>query len=225
MRSELTVEITSVAPRQGDKEFVVTFSLQNRDGQSETASFTISDEQYILYAPRVGSSSVAEYEVIERVSSVYEATKKAIFLLGYGACSKKRLCQKLSQKGFRRDIATEAVDCLEEKGFLDSNADAEREAERCFMKHLGKRRIAAELFAKGYAEETVKKALASLDEKEVDYVSGCTTFLKKKYSSRSLPKSPDEMKKLYSALLRRGYTSDEIKKSIAICAILLTENS
>ncbi|MBO5883154.1 MAG: regulatory protein RecX [Clostridia bacterium] len=212
MSREISVEIMSVAPRQSGEEFAVTFSVKNGDGQTEQTSFIISSEQYLLFAPRKGSSSVAEYEVVERAAEVYRATKKAIFLLGYGSCSKKRLCQKLCAKGFKRDIAYEAVEAIESKGLLDSVADAEREAEKCFLKHLGKRRIAAELFSKGYTEESVKKALDSLEEKGVDYVMSCASYIKKKYPS-SPPNSSDELKKLYSSLLRRGFSSDEIKKA------------
>ena len=212
MSQKISVEITSVAPRQSGDEFAVTFLLKNDDEQAEQTSFIISSEQYLVFAPRKGSSSVAEYEVIERAAEVYRATKKAIFLLGYGSCSKKRLCQKLCAKGFKKDIAYEAVETIESKGLLDSIADAEREAEKCFLKHLGKRRIAAELFSKGYAEESVKKALDSLEERGVDYVMSCATYIKKKYPS-SPPSTSDELKKLYSSLLRRGFSSDEIKKA------------
>ena len=211
---KISVEITSVAPRSGGDEFAVTFSVANDEGNAEQKSFIISAEQYILFSPKVGNSSLAECEIIERADEVFRATKKAIFLLGYGTCSKKRLCQKLCAKGFKKDVACEAVDTIEEKGFLDSVSDAEREAERCFEKSLGKRRIAAELFSKGYADTSVKKALEHLDEASADYVSSCASYVKKKYSAP--PSSADELKKLYASLLRRGFTSDEIKKAINI---------
>ena len=137
--------------------------------------------------------------------------KKAIFLLGYGACSKKRLCDKLRAKGFEKSIAAEAADEIEAMGLLDAEEDAAREAEKCFRKHLGRRRIASDLFSKGYCEESVKKALLSLDEAGCDYAESCSDYIKRKYPLP--PSSQNELKKIYASLLRRGFTSEEIKKA------------
>ena len=209
----INVKITSVCPRNSGEEFAVTFRITGDEGQSDCKCLTISSDQYLALSPRVGQSDADKFDLFLHEAEVYSALKKGIFLLNYGTCSKKRLCEKLCAKGFERSVAAEAVKIIETKGLMDPYSDAIREAEKCFAKLLGKRRIASELFSKGYDDESVRNALCILEDNGADFEKSCLTCIEKKF--KAPPTTAAELKKIYSFLLSRGFSSCEIKSALS----------
>ncbi len=206
----MLVSITSVRAR-GDGEVAVTFKLSDGDNSSfDTFLISVSTVRELKLA--VGDSSREMYDEISYRDKIYSACKKSAYILGYGACSQKKLIQKLRTKGVEQEIAEEAAEEMCRRGYLDDLASAEREAERAVAKKWGARRIYAALYQKGYGEEAIKSAIYALEDAGVDFAANCAELIRSRYGE--LPTSPDERRKLYAALSRYGYSSSEINSAM-----------
>ena len=207
----MDIRISAISGRSGGEEVEISFEIS--DGiHAEKSSFIISTAQYLVICPERGASDEQTFDEIKYASDVWSATKRGIFLLGYGACSEKALAAKLISKGFDREIAADAVNAIVAKGLLRPADDAAREAEKMIKKLWGKRRIIAGLYEKGYSADSVRAALYSLEKNGVDYEKNCKRLVREKYSNAELDVSAQA--KLYSALARYGYSSSEIKSAI-----------
>ena len=207
----MEIRISAVSARSGGEEFEVCFELS--DGEhAEKRSFLISSSQYLVLCPRKEISDEQTFDEIKYASDVWSATKRGIFILGYGACSEKALAAKLVSKGFDKDIATDAVRAIVAKGLLRPADDATRAAEKMAKKLWGKRRIISALYEKGYSAEAVSRAICSLEDGGIDFEENCKQLAKEKYADTELDVSAQA--KIYSALSRYGYSSSEIKSAI-----------
>ena len=207
----MDIRITAISGRNGGEEVEIAFELS--DGtHSEKRAFIISSAQYLVICPERGTSDEQTFDQIKYESDVWSATKRGIFILGYGACSEKALAAKLVSKGFDRDIAAEAVRAIVAKELLRPADDAAREAEKMVKKLWGKRRIISALYEKGYSAESVREAIRALEKNGIDYEKNCKRLVREKYSDAELDVSAQA--KLYAALSRYGYSSSEIKSAI-----------
>ena len=207
----MDIRITAISGRNGGEEVEIAFELS--DGtHSEKRAFLISSAQYLVICPERGASDEQTFDQIKYESDVWSATKRGIFILGYGACSEKALAAKLVSKGFDRDIAAEAVRAIVAKGLLRPADDAAREAEKMVKKLWGKRRIISALYEKGYSAESVREAIRALEKSGIDYEKNCKRLVREKYANTELDVSAQA--KLYAALSRYGYSSSEIKSAI-----------
>lgn len=207
----MEIRITAVSGRSGGEEVEISFELTNGT-HSEKCSFIISSSQYLVICPQRGASDEQMFDEIKYASDVWSATKRGIFMLGYGACSEKALIAKLVSKGFDKEIAADAVNDIVAKGLMRPADDAAREAEKMAKKLWGKRRIISALYEKGYSADAVRAALYSLEESGIDYEKNCKRLVREKYSGAELDISGQA--KLYAALSRYGYSSSEIKSAI-----------
>ena len=208
----MLVSITSVRSR-GDGEVAVTFKISEGENSSfDTFLVSVSAVRELKLA--VGDSTREMYDEVAYRDKIYSACKKSAYILGYGACSKKKLIQKLRTKGVEQEIAEEAAEEMAKRGYLDDLASAEREAERAAAKKWGARRIYAALYQKGYDEEAIKSAIYALEDAGVDFVANCADLIRSRYGELPMHTSPDERRKLYAALSRYGYSSSEINSAI-----------
>ncbi len=210
----MTITIVSLSPR-GERETAVTFSLESGE-HVQRQSFLVSAEFVRANALTVGTCDRACYEAVEHDAAVYHALKHGMRALAFGTCSPKRLLQKLSQKGTEYSIAREAVGELCRLGYMDPVADALREAERGVAKEWGRKRIVADLYAKGYTQSEVQQALFGLEDAAVDFVALCTERIRKQVGV--VPSEPVERKKLMASLERYGFSHSEI-----VCAFRKSE--
>ena len=192
----MTVHILSLAARGGE-EIAVTFEIRNGE-YSQTESFLVSAALVADLRLCVGETTQACYDEVSRGASLDRAVKRGLRLLGYGSCSERALCRKLTEKGIDRELAAEAVERLRQMGYLNEEADALREAERSVAKGWGKRRIAAALFAKGYSDRSVRAALDSLEDAGVDYIRLCAERIVGQ--AGVVPSEPAARRKLIAAL-------------------------
>ena len=205
----MTVSILSLSAR-GDNEVAVTFEL--REGEHiQKETFLISSVQMADWSLRRGESTRESYDLVSHGASVYYATKRGLYLLGYGSCSAQSLCRKLIAKGLSRDVAREAVAELSRAGYINEAADAKREAERCVAKAWGKRRVISALCAKGYSQEAIREAMNALEDDGVDYVALCVEQIRKR--GGVVPSSPAERQRQIAALTRYGFSSAEIREA------------
>ena len=114
------------------------------------------------------------------------------------------LTQKLIQKGFSEDLATEACLYYEELGYLD-----DRHYAVCFIKDAirlkgyGYLRIAEDLYRRGISRDLVDELYPALDP---DPVERLLPMLAK----FATPQTPYEEQKLYAHFLRRGFSHSEV---------------
>ena len=212
----MQVFIRSITAGSGD-DIAVDFEFCGAHG-SERVKCVIPISVYTEYELRKGESSCEIYDAVAHASELYTALKKGIYMLGFGSCSVSTLTSKLVAKGFSRDIARDAVSEIAKRGYIDENANAQREAERCAMKLWGANRIKAALQQKRYSSEAIENALFSLEDRDVDFDDNCKKLIASRY-----PKIPDDraqMQKLVAAVCRMGYSVSQIRSA---CNELLSE--
>ena len=210
----MNIRIISICSRSGGEETEVTFEIKSPSGEHcSKQSFIISSSSYLTLGLEIGASDTEQYDVVSREADVWSATKKALFLLGYGACSEKALRMKLISKGFDKEIAAEAVSSLSLRGLIREGDDATRVAEKMLAKLWGKKRIISGLYEKGYSAEAVSAAINALEDSGVDFVENCRKLIDARYSLD--PSDRQSVSKVFSSLSRYGYSASEIKQAMS----------
>ena len=122
-------------------------------------------------------------------------------IIDYADKTEKKLRERLSGKGYSEDEIDFGVEYAKKAGYLNEERFMQRAAEGIANGKLyGKRRLLQELYAKGFKRETLSK----LDLSEINFPENCAKRIKqtaRRYCSEE---------KLYAALLRYGYTRDDI---------------
>jgi len=103
----MEISVVSVCAASGD-DIAVCVSVTNGE-MSQREKFVISVDAYARMGISKGTCDTETYEALEWESGVNAAFKRAMAILGFGACSKKTLVLKLLQKGFGREYAEAAV--------------------------------------------------------------------------------------------------------------------
>lgn len=122
--------------------------------------------------------------------------------------SRKELTDRLNRKGVDPDTAEETADWLEVLGAVDDAAYAGVIARHYAASGYGPGRVRQELQKRGIPRELWEDALSQLPD-SADAIDG---FLKKKLGGRT----PDRamLKKLSDALLRRGFSWNDIRPAL-----------
>lgn len=210
----IKISVTSVSSRGAGEEIDVTFLAEDGTGNCEKTTFTLSSRQYLALGIVKGESDTETFDSVGYAAEVWAATKKGVVLLGYGAASPRAMKAKLISKGFDKTVSEDAAKELVSMGLMNPSSDACELVRKCVAKLWGKKRIIAELYAKGYSAETVAAAVNWLDDTDVDFAENCRSLIEKRYGE--IPSDPVERKKLFAALSRYGYSSSEIKGAIEL---------
>ena len=122
--------------------------------------------------------------------------------------SRKELAERLGRKGIAPDTVVEAVDWLESLGAVDDAAYAGAVARHYAAGGYGPGRVRQELQKRGIPRELWDSALAQLP----DSAAAIDKFLQSKLKGRT----PDRttLKKLSDALLRRGFSWNDIRPAL-----------
>ena len=136
-----------------------------------------------------------------------ESRVKAARLASGRMLSRKELTDRLNRKGIDPDTAEETADWLEELGAVDDAAYAGVIA-RHYGGSYGPGRVRQELQKRGIPHELWDDALAQLP----DSAGAIDAFLRSKLKG----KAPDRatLKKLSDALLRRGFSWQDIRPAL-----------
>lgn len=112
-----------------------------------------------------------------------------------------------SKEGVAPELADRVYDRLIEKGYIDDEAFARYWVEnRNLTKGSSRRKLEAELRAKGVAQETISQQLASSARTDDDEL--------RKVIAKKRSKYPDEQK-LLQYLARQGFGYDDIKRALS----------
>ena len=165
-----------------------------------------------------GSSfSDEEMLMLSRAALVFSAEKAAMSYLGRAEQYRVSLEQKLIKKNIPKDAVREALDYLEECGFLDDERFAGAWLRTRFIDHAeGKSRVTAELLSRGIKRAAVKNAVDEFFS-EHDETELCLR------AYRKLSSSQKNEEKIISALVRKGF-SFKIIKSVLADGIVNGEN-
>ena len=178
---------------------------------SERRALVISADAFTRLKISKGECTSELYDTVESEARIYSAYNRGLYILGYGACSKNMLISKLIAKGEDRSASVEAVERIEERGFMDECESARREAEICARKLWGERRIRASLQQKKYRSDAIDKALFALEDAGVDFDESCKNAIRQKY--KALPTDRQEMQKLIAAICRLGYSAPQVQSA------------
>lgn len=138
-----------------------------------------------------------------------EAKQRALKLLDKRDYSRAELIKKLTEKGAEETDAAAAVDRLAELGIVDDARYAPLVVRRCAAKGYGAQRVRQELQHRGIPKELWDEAMEQMPQQD----DAADRFLR----SRLRGDAPDaaELKRACDALLRRGYSWDEVKRAAA----------
>ena len=204
----MRIFIESKKPVHEGMGMCIKLALESDAGERAGAEIIISLDDFMMLAEHIRESEISEefFSVLEEKGRVYAAYSYGMYLLGFGECPRKKLVYKLTNKGHDRDSAEIAADMLVQAGYIDEFElvhDAMIHA--CRDKCYGRRRIIAELYAKGFDRETVQEAFR-LFESELDYDEARAKLLKMKFGTDTPePKDIKEKQKIMNTLFRYGH--------------------
>lgn len=133
-----------------------------------------------------------------------DAAVKAVSAKMY---SKKEIRDKLAKKGFTDTAVKNAVDLLEEYGYINDEAYAKVFAEYKGRKN-GAAKIRYELISKGIMPEIADEIL-----KDFDNYSDLKEMMKKKINGKAIDRK--EKDKLIRAFMSKGFGYDAVKKCLS----------
>lgn len=135
---------------------------------------------------------------------VMPALEAGAYQLGMRALTRKKLVEKLVEKGHDPFLAERAADKLEELGAVDDAEYARMFAKDRAARGWGEIRIRMELRNRGVDEDYIDCAIGELDSSE----DAIETFIISKCHGEPLDRKA--AKKISDALMRKGFRWDEI---------------
>ncbi len=180
--------------------------------EAERTEFLISRDQWAWGRLSPGDSVTEDdYGRMEHAAVLSRALARVREILSYSGISRHALIGRLRHYGFDDGICEEAADYAVAHGLVREKAQAEHAVDiYLHRKYWGKKRIVAELTARGYAPEVIRDAVAAVTEEE--FMRTLATILRRKYTK--LPEDPQEKQKMILSLLRLGYSAGEIRQAI-----------
>lgn len=206
----MTVTLIRLSAREEDR-VAVTFEIRSGE-HTHIETFVVSAFRVADLSLCRGESTQECYDAVSMVAQLDQAVEKGLHLLGYGSSSRRALVRKLTERGFSQEIAAAAAEELCRQGYLNEEAQAVREAERCVEKLWGEKRIVVALRAKGYSSESIKRALFTIEDEEVDFEEVCAERIRR--YMRELPSDPRERQKWMAALSRYGFSASQIRGAL-----------
>lgn len=194
--------------------YAVRIETVGENAASEVQEYLISEELW-TYEMRPTPGTVLteeEYADMAHCASLSRARARAREILSYSGQSRGMLLQKLRRYDLPDDVCEETADWAIREKLLDERTQALFLAESYHRrKYWGRRRIAADLSAKGYTDDAVSEAVASIPDEE--FARALTVLIEKKFGE--IPADPAERQKMVLSLLRLGYTGQQIKDAMA----------
>ena len=211
----MKILLYKVNPISGGEETELFVELSSGE-HFERNKFTVSAEMFFELGFSVNFAGEKElsrekYEEITALAERHAAVKRGLSILSFGDNTKKGLAGKLRTKGFSRSAAEDAAEYLAAAGYINEAESAKMLALDMAEKKLyGARRIAAALFEKGFSREAIS---AAAEETDVDFAKICRKRIEK-MGGRELFAAKETKQKAVAALLRYGFSYDDIKEAL-----------
>lgn len=213
------LRVTAAEGGANDGLLTVTVELSGEDGSRRQQDILLSVEQYAELGLHPGGISPEETERLMTAGQLCHAIRRGLALLEYGDMSARTLTAKLTRRDIPREIAEEAARWLADRGYLQEESAALSRAVEGARKGWGLRRIRQDLLAHGYPTPSVEAALGALSDPDdpafVDFYDTCLTQLRRRLG-RDTPPPTDRAarEKLTAALLRQGFSMDEVREAM-----------
>lgn len=146
----------------------------------------------------------------DRFASPLEARKKAMDFLARREYGQVELIRKLSDKGFQRDIAEQAVLRLAEEGLQSDTRFAESFVQSRINQGKGPVRIRLDLKERGVSDAAVEIAL---EEAGADWRGMARSICRKKFGAAE-PADFREKARQMRFLQYRGFEPDQIRAAV-----------
>ena len=130
-------------------------------------------------------------------------------LIGCRPQSRKELLDRLKEKGIAEPDALDAADWLEDLGVLDDAAYACTVVRYYSQRGYGRKKLESELYRRGVPRDCWEDAMREAAPAE----DGIARYLAAKLRGRD-PNDPKEIKRVSDALLRRGYSWNEVRSGL-----------
>jgi regulatory protein len=211
----MKISLYKINPVSGGEETELFLEISSGE-HFERNKFTVSAEMFFELGFSVNFSGEKElsrekYEEITLFAERHSAVKRGLSILSFGDNTKKGLAGKLRTKGFSREAAEYAAEYLAEAGYINEAESAKLLAQDMAEKKLyGAKRIAAALFEKGFSREAIA---AAAEENDADFAEICRKRIKK-MGGRELFAEKETKQKAVAALLRYGFSYNDIKEAL-----------
>ncbi len=180
------------------------------EGSTETLKFLISlwsDERL----KKGDTVSEKRLDALRYTSEVSCATRRGEAMIASSDQSKKRLIMRLLGEGYSREAAEDGAEMIEGLGLINEEMQCERLCrEYVRYKNWGKKRIAAELLARGYEKSAAAYGLSFITENELGEALG--RLIRQKY--KAPPEDKKEQDKRVAALMRLGHSAGDIIRTL-----------
>lgn len=155
-----------------------------------------------------------DFEEILSDSEYNIAKNRAFNILEYRAHTEKELFDKLCQKT-DEDTANAVVEKMRDIGLVNDRALLKDKLENLLnVKKYGTTRAINELCLKGFDRDEIKE---TIEEMEYDEYSTVCEIIEKKYLEELTEGDIKTRQKVVAALMRRGFSYDDIKSAINEC--------
>lgn len=163
-------------------------------------------------------------EELERRDEGYQARDAALRLLSHRARSARELARRLARKGFPETVVAATVAAMQERGYLDDEAYAAAFVrDRLRLRPRGRRRLAAELRARGVAPGTADRAIEETFEEADVSEPELAAQAAAAWAARNAVPGPGEdrdvrlkaRRRLYGYLSRRGFDPDAVRRAVS----------
>ena len=162
-------------------------------------------------------STLTEEQLDElvRVSDHRRAQSRAVYLLSKRDFSRRELEQRLCREGGRyipenKELAQKTAAHMEELGYVDDAAYAERLAEQYSTERLyPRRRVMQKLMEKGITRAVSEEAVEALNVEDEQLA---LEFLRKK--RYTVPSEQHEAERIAAALARYGFVGEDIRRAM-----------
>ena len=216
----MKIAITDIKERRGGDEAVLTITISNGDN-AEYRELIVAARMLFEVGNIAGGVipyglTSDQFDILEYDAKLWEAVKKAIDLLAFGDNSKKRLSEKLRQRGFDREISEDAAEYVEKLGLVDEKRQIRHLVSQLVSKGFGKSRVKQELIRKGISREVIEEELDELLD-EVDFDENLEKLLRKKVNFSLMTNDADGRKyreKVVSAMFRYGYSPADVREKL-----------
>ncbi len=209
------------SPESSPKRKITQISVQKKNPHRRSIfldgefSFGLNDEIVAKYNLRVGSElEDADLPQILRKEEALKAKDAALNYLSVRARSRKEIVDKLTQKGYDRNIVAQVADDLEAVGLVnDLEFSRAWVKERLQIRPRGRRMLGQELWQKGIAKEVAEKTIQEAFEK-LDEGQLATELLKKRLSRYQGLEKNKAKRRMTDFLLQRGFDWETVKEAL-----------
>jgi len=191
--------ITALRQTSSDR---VTVELE--DGSEIKSSLGVVTDWRLFSGKTLDEEELA---ALKRDSSRSLARDRALELISRRLMSRKEVRDKLTQKGVDEDAANYSVNWLADHGFLNDESYAAAIARHYAAKGYGAGRVRSELSRRGVDRELWDEAVENMPEADGKLDKFIAARLKD-------PADRDQIRKVSTALFRRGYSWEQIRTAL-----------